>query len=700
MPPSDDTPPRRDEPNGPPHGAGVLRRLQNFGVRARMSALILFAVAPLSVILLWSVIADRTTALDHARREVEQFARVAAEQQARSFDESATLLQALRLSPDIGFDGRPTCAVLMARAVAAQPQFRTIGVVDPDGWITCHNLVRDRITFGQPALLHAIQAPHAPEFQIGRFMIGKITGKPTIVSALRLPHPDGRSGILFASLDLGGLSQIAESSGGGYRSVLAIEPSGGTVMSQSAVRASLVGKSFPEHPLMVAARAKPDGGVVDATNFNGRAEIIGFAPLPRTRGSGPMVAVGVSRELVLAAANQRAMLGLFIGLATTLLALGTTWWLGYWSQVRPIRRLASTAQAIGGGAFSARAEIGSWQAPELRFLGVALDDMADRLAASDAAHRQSEAVLAASEARFRLLAENTADLITRVDARGLREFASPACRDLFGYAPGELLGGRPTDLSHPDDADALGAMVALLVSGRPAAPVQYRARRRDGRYVWVETSGRPLGADQGAILSMRDISRRKLAEDRLAAANVQLARLARQDGLTGLANRRAFDEAFAQELARAAREDRTVGLIIADVDKFKIYNDTYGHPAGDEVLKRVGATLASIAQRPGDLAARYGGEEFAAVLADTGGGGARQVAEAFRAAVEAATLPHAGSTTGYVTVSVGVVAVRPAHGSLQPVDVLRQADEALYAAKAAGRNRVIGYGMANLKVAF
>jgi diguanylate cyclase (GGDEF)-like protein/PAS domain S-box-containing protein len=271
-------------------------------------------------------------------------------------------------------------------------------------------------------------------------------------------------------------------------------------------------------------------------------------------------------------------------------------------------------------------------------------------------------------------------------------FASPASRDLLGYEPEELLGGSPLDIAHPDDRAGLEAMLAEFQNGSPAAALQYRARRADGSYVWVEASGRPLGPGQGVVLAIRDVSRRKLAEDQLASANRRLEILAAQDGLTGLANRRAFDETFARELARAARDAQPLSLLLADVDRFKAYNDTYGHPAGDDVLRQVALLLETAARRPGDLAARYGGEEFAAVLPATDTKGALRVAELFRTSVENLKLQHVGSTSGVVTVSVGLASVLGAREGYVPADLLRRADEALYAAKAGGRNRVRAHG--------
>lgn len=169
--------------------------------------------------------------------------------------------------------------------------------------------------------------------------------------------------------------------------------------------------------------------------------------------------------------------------------------------------------------------------------------------------------------------------------------------------------------------------------------------------------------------------------------NKELAALARRDALTGLANRRAFDESLAMEWDRALREKTSIALLMVDVDHFKLYNDSYGHPAGDACLARVAALLEGIAQRPGDLAARYGGEEFALLLPDTGMSGALEMAQRLLEETDRLALPHNRSTTAaHVTTSIGIAAGVPLPGmSLQ--QLVDNADAALYDAKHAGRHR-------------
>ena len=167
-----------------------------------------------------------------------------------------------------------------------------------------------------------------------------------------------------------------------------------------------------------------------------------------------------------------------------------------------------------------------------------------------------------------------------------------------------------------------------------------------------------------------------------------LEQLAALDGLTGIPNRRRFDESYALEWRRCQRAGQPLSLVVADVDHFKAYNDTLGHAAGDRVLQEVAAVLRQCARRPGDLAARYGGEEFVLLLPETGAQEAQMLAEELRAKLEARGLTHPASPVGAsVTLSIGGASTTPMQADADPA-FLPLADAALYQAKASGRNCV------------
>ena len=179
------------------------------------------------------------------------------------------------------------------------------------------------------------------------------------------------------------------------------------------------------------------------------------------------------------------------------------------------------------------------------------------------------------------------------------------------------------------------------------------------------------------------------ARDALETLNQTLEKLATQDGLTGLANRRKFDSSLAAEFSRATRDASTLALVMIDVDLFKKYNDVYGHPAGDACLRTISQTIAELTKsRPDDLVARYGGEELSILLPNTDVAGAVAVAEKIRRTIEQLEIKHSGHPQGVVTVSAGVEALVPQPHMNTAAQLLEAADKALYAAKSAGRNRV------------
>lgn len=206
---------------------------------------------------------------------------------------------------------------------------------------------------------------------------------------------------------------------------------------------------------------------------------------------------------------------------------------------------------------------------------------------------------------------------------------------------------------------------------------------RIGRELYLAVDAGPIYDDAGALVAvvqtLRDVTAQR-------EANKLLEGLAAKDGLTGLSNRRSFEDALSKEIRRASRNDQTISLLMIDVDCFKLYNDTYGHRRGDECLVAVAQAIKDTLQRPGDLPTRYGGEEFAVILPETDAPGASMVAAQILHAVTDLAIRHDASTCGsHVTLSIGC-----ASGSGSDLDANRlvvAADEALYASKRGGRNQ-------------
>ena len=199
------------------------------------------------------------------------------------------------------------------------------------------------------------------------------------------------------------------------------------------------------------------------------------------------------------------------------------------------------------------------------------------------------------------------------------------------------------------------------------------------------TSGAP---PQGGIAGVRtDVTQLVRKEQELAAANAKLALLSTTDGVTGIGNRRRFDERLATEWMRCGRHQLPLAVILIDIDHFKLYNDHYGHLAGDECLRRVAQLLQGTIRRADEVAARYGGEEFVLLLPDVPLPEAVTVAERCMASLREAALAHPRSPTApYITASMGIASLVPRPGTSSDT-LVHAADAALYRAKYGGRNR-------------
>ncbi len=308
-----------------------------------------------------------------------------------------------------------------------------------------------------------------------------------------------------------------------------------------------------------------------------------------------------------------------------------------------------------------------------------------------------EAALREAEARFRLLAENSSDVVCQVDAAGVNLYVSPAMERLLGWRPEEIIGRNGLELVHPEDHSILHEAQLRLAKGEEESTALCRYRRPDNSWVWVEGRARMLLASETratpcCIVVLRDATERKQAEQSLRAALDRLEQMANTDALTGLANRRHFDECMRGEWRRCSRRQLPLSLLIIDADNFKAYNDRYGHLAGDECLKAIASQLGAVARRPGDLAARYGGEEFALLMPETGQSGALHVANQLCTSVHTLDMVHEGNPpTGKLSVSIGLGSCIPnAPGSpcVSTGDLWLAADKSLYNAKRDGRNRV------------
>nr|AYQ73987.1 diguanylate cyclase [Cohnella candidum] len=307
------------------------------------------------------------------------------------------------------------------------------------------------------------------------------------------------------------------------------------------------------------------------------------------------------------------------------------------------------------------------------------------------ARKKAEKKLSDSELRHRrLVALSPNAILVAIDGKiamgnqqaayliGIENEADLADRSLFSLVPEEYR------------TSFVQAVQEVKSENDPIIHVESKFMKFDGTVMDVEVSiaAVPYNDKLGVMLSIRNVTERKLAELRLQEANQMLSRMATKDGLTGISNRRHFDEMLDTEWKRAIRESSAITIVMCDIDHFKAYNDTYGHLGGDECLKKVASAIDAAATRPGDMAARYGGEEFILLLPDTDLNGGQEVASRLREAVLSLRLPHEKSQAGeIVTISAGVASLVP-QADFEPKMLIDLADKALYQAKLNGRNRV------------
>lgn len=276
--------------------------------------------------------------------------------------------------------------------------------------------------------------------------------------------------------------------------------------------------------------------------------------------------------------------------------------------------------------------------------------------------------------------EHAPDIMVIHDTDGRLRRVNPAVKDVLGYTPEEFLSIDRPDLLHPDDLQRSVEQIARVASGLSSVDFVARSRHKNGEWRWLAWTAPAPRIDDGGLHYMyavaRDITSSKLAEQ-------DLLRRAGHDALTGLPNRASFDQALERALAQAALTGGSTGLLLIDLDGFKEVNDTYGHLAGDVVLKTVASRLLAT-QRDGDMMARLGGDEFACVIENAGADALEMIANRMLAAVQTAI--DLGEHTVTVSCSIGI-AMHPEDGKDSRI-LFDKADNAMYGVKARGKSGI------------
>lgn len=291
-----------------------------------------------------------------------------------------------------------------------------------------------------------------------------------------------------------------------------------------------------------------------------------------------------------------------------------------------------------------------------------------------------------------IVTDNSRDLILLADLEGRCTFVSPSVEVMSGWKPEELINQELATQAHPGDQEKLQHAIRQIRNGAESGIIEYRTQKRNGDYVWVESTlrlfrDRRTRIPTGILSLVRDISERKHSERLLLDAYEALKELAAVDALTGVANRRRFNEHLGEEWSRSERYRTPISLLLIDADSFKEHNDSYGHLSGDRYLKRIAEAATAAAKRPGDLVARLGGDEFAVLMPGTDNEAALKVGNKIREILRQHNSFHDGSHEGAPTISLGCATLVPKLGEKAEA-LIQIADGALYEAKRNGRDQM------------
>jgi diguanylate cyclase (GGDEF)-like protein/PAS domain S-box-containing protein len=602
--------------------------------------LLSFTLASFWSLVLWKGAQERSYAFAKAGSETQGLTHSLAQHASKSLSAVAlALVGARQYVQHSDRSARASAEIndLLAQYAKSIPHVRELGVLsESGGWVYSSFETVPPVNNADREYFRYHKTHDDPEVRIGDPLVSRVTGRPTLLMTQRLANPDGSfGGVVFGAIDLETFRSFYRSfETEAHRTVTLMKTDGKVVVHRDPGE---VGKDLSGTGLFSRHLKHSASGLYSIVSpFDGRTKQFAYE---RLSDFPFVVSVAVPENDILAAWRRDRRFDLMLG-----------------------------------GAISA-----------------VLLVLALVLAVQFRKRSQMARTLRERERGYRLLAENVEDVVTRVDAGGNRIYISPSIEKLLGWTAAEVLPQSAYSNIHPAHREIVRNIVEALGPENPSAISEYLTRRKDGIHIWVEARFNfvrdPEEATSGIVAIIRDISKRKAAEEQLTVANEQLKALSETDALTGVANRWRFDRTFEGEFKRCQRSGSQLSVLFIDIDRFKSFNDAYGHGAGDDCIRLVAQTLASSLKRPADLVARYGGEEFAILLPETGANNAEAVAEAVRTAVAELGIPHQGSQHGCVTISVGVTGGK-CDARTSTSSLLAAADGALYVAKEQGRNRV------------
>jgi diguanylate cyclase (GGDEF)-like protein/PAS domain S-box-containing protein len=624
---------------GQSSSGGPLRRVTPGAV------VIIFALvmtACIVGIVVWKALEAKTSTLARGTTDIQNLAHSLAEHAAHTIQAADITLTGM-VSLLRYQDPQPErFNKYLAEAVATLPQLREIGVLDVDGewrYSSLPETPRHNNADRKYFIFH--HDTPGTGLRISESFQSRLTGRPTILLSKRVEHQDGSfAGVLVAAVDSDYFNGFYRMFQLGPDGAITLIRSDGTVLirwpGSNATTDLSKTDLFTKH-----LRLSSVGSYKIISPFDGIVKYFSYEETPLYP---VVVTVAMSEDWLLA------------GWMTTL----------------------RTDALVAGVLLCIIVLLAAVLSSQFRF------------------RSRTERRLRDSEARYRLLANNIADIIILIDARGILRFVSHSVEPVLGLRAQDLIGTSCFNLVHPDDVGNVQAASGRLGEPGAVSTVVFRIPRVDGSLAWVEVNFK-LASDNDDPARMefvgvlRDVTERKRLEDELNLLNRRLTQLAATDGLTGLTNRRTFDSFLRREYEAC----EGIAVLLFDIDNFKGYNDSYGHQAGDRCLQAVARVIGDAASDISGLSARYGGEEFAVVLPNKSEDAALKVAEQIRLTVRALGIINTAANRGYVTISAGVAARTSATSDESAL--VGEADTALYEAKRLGRNRSVVYSALDLR---
>jgi diguanylate cyclase (GGDEF)-like protein len=696
----------------------ALRPLSS--LRSGLLLLVLLAMLPALALILSTALEQRRQALSDTEADALRLARVAASDHERLIEGARSLLVGLAQLSDVQMHNSRACSALFSEVQRQFPLYSNIGAIRPDGDIFCSARSRRAgQNVARELAFHRALTSH--EFSVSGYYRDSETGRPRLTLAYPAVDRAGATwAVVYAQLDLGWMAQLADKARLYAGTVVNVTDADGRILARYPDPGGWTGKSAPEWAVVKATASGRGEGTLQAVGLEGQERLFGFAPLFTSRPEPVYVSVGIPADAALAGANRLLVRNLLWAALVVVLMLGAAAVVSDLLILRRMEAVVEAARQLSAGNLAARAAVRG--ADEIAVMARTFNAMAERLQARVRDEETIKEGLAERVTELHLLnrmGELFQSCLSLAEAYDVIGRLAP---QLFPTESGAVLavaptgalievavkwGARPVDATvfaleecwalrngrpHVVDDIRAGVLCQHLPTPPPTAyvcvPLVPQGTLLGALHVATET-GSDGNATRGLSQAKQRLAEAVAAQLGLGLANVQLREMLRvqslHDSLTGLFNRRYMAETLEREVHRARRAGSPMSILMLDIDGFKLQNDSFGHDAGDALLRAI-AGLLQVSLRKEDIACRYGGEEFVLVLPEAALPDAARRAEQIREAVKAMTVPHRNLHLGPVTVSIGVAAF-PEHG-IDATTLIKSADSALYEAKRQGRDRV------------